>query len=198
MNPDYHRVEWAEAGDRAAASFTYAPRGLLLALIPCAVGILFGLELALLRMVFPKQGPFALRLLGLVALAGGVGGLFLVVRKWRNPKPFLIVGERGLYVNVLVGTSRYFFLPWEEVLEVRGAEERVGPVDTSESALLRQASYSSILAVRLPDHVPQPKVMVQSTDLGDGWLGFQIGMLDHPAPRVVAAVREAWGGRRGA
>ncbi len=178
--------------ERRGRAFFYSSKALLLALIPSAVGLLFGAELALFRFVFPKDAHWILKPFGFLTLAAGLLGFVLVVRKLLRPKPFLILSPKGLYADVLLRGNGYLFLPWEVVSDVGGKSRRTGPADAGESALMQQASTEDLLALQLGDRVVLPRFMVQVSDLGEGWLGLHVNLLDASLAEIEKAVREVW------
>jgi hypothetical protein len=92
--------------------YYYSKKMLFLSLIPTFVALMFGFELAIFRFVFPKGGSYLISLLGWIALCAGFLGLFLIIYKLLNPKPFIVVTEKGLFANVIVGKGGYLFFPW--------------------------------------------------------------------------------------
>lgn len=90
--------------------FYYSKNMLLISIIPASVTLGFGLELSFFHFIFPKGGSFLITLLGWIALFVGILALFLISYKLLNPKSFLILTERGLYANVVMGNYLFFFL----------------------------------------------------------------------------------------
>lgn len=177
-------------------AFYYNRILLLLAWIPCAVGVAFGAELAFLRVVFPRTGPRLLVYAGWLFLAAGLLGFALSVGALLRRRPFLLLTARGIGANVLPGRG-YLWIPWEVVLDVQGTVRRTGPADTGESPLMAQASQESLLALRLSEAFPLPRFLLQASEPEEGWLGLQIGMLEVSAGEIVGEVRRVWQERRG-
>lgn len=140
---------------------------LFIAIIPAFVALGFGLELSFFGFLFPKSGSFLITLLGWVSLFGGVLAFVLIFYKLLNPKPFLVLTERELYANVIVGKSGYLFFPWEEILEISKTAYRTGPVNTQESALITHSSYDDYIVLKLTPHFQLPKFMIQTYDFGE-------------------------------
>lgn len=197
MEKDFKKRGETLFGSKVSKCFYYSKNMLLIALIPTFVALMFGLELAVFRFIFPKGGSKLLTLLGWISLSAGVLGLFLIVYKLLNPKPFLVVTEKGLFANVILGKGGYLFFPWEEILDISKTAYRTSPVDTSESALMTHASYDDYVILKLTPHFKQPKFMVQTYDFGEDQLGLAVNMVEGKIDDIVQEIRTVWNGKMG-
>jgi len=184
-------------GTKPLKCFYYSKTMLLIALIPSLVGIFFGLELAIFRFIFPKDGPILVSILGWIALPAGCLGIILIIYKMINPKPFIVATENGLFANVIVGKGGYLFFPWEEILDISTISYSTSPTDTNESALMRQVSYDDYIILQLPSNFETPKLMVQTYDFGDNQLGLAVNMIEGKAGDMVIELRKIWSQKTG-
>jgi len=184
-------------GRQTIDSFYYSRKKILLGLIPAFIALMFGLELAVFRVIFPKGGSVLLSLLGWVCLCAGLLGLILIAYKMIDRRPFIILTDKGLLASVVIGRGGYLLFPWQEILDVSQMAYRTGAVDTQESPLMTAASYDDYVILKLAPSFKQARFMVQTYDFGEHQLGLSLNMIDGRAGDIVNRVRSVWLERTG-